>query len=237
MTLRASLLTLAFSLAAAACVAVVWHVGMLRHWDWRAAYLSALAWAFVFWNSVRILTYVPTLRLLLQPGASAAHYSVATWASWVFSNATLALYLFETGGRTLNSLVLLNAGNALMCLVTCALIVRLRRQRRLSGASRGALRAPGHNAGDDHRPGEQQPLKLLEAERQHRAPQSVETAAAAVIDSYDCAAAAAALVSVHGRSHRSPARSPARQGRCNRTALRGDPPGAEADRTLSTGAR
>ena len=130
MSIRSILLTLALSLAGAACFAAVWQVGTVRDWDWRAAYLAALAWAFVFWNSVRILTYLPTLRLLLKPGASAEHYSVATWASWVLSNATLALYLFEAGGRTLNSLVLLNTGNALMCFVTCTLIVRLRRRNR-----------------------------------------------------------------------------------------------------------
>lgn len=154
MPIRSSLSTLALLLAAAACIAAVWQVGTLRHWDWQAAYLAALAWAFVFWNSVRILTYVPTLRLLLKPGASAEHYSIATWASWVLSNATLALYLFEAGGRTLNSLVLLNTGNALMCFVTCALIVRLRwRNRRAAEASPEDERAAMPAAGEEPNPG------------------------------------------------------------------------------------
>jgi hypothetical protein len=126
MTLRPRLLALALLFAVAACASAICWLGALHRWDWQAAYLQGLAWAFVFWNSVRILTYVPTLRLLLKPGASAAHYSVATWSSWVFSNGTLALYLFEAGGRNVNSLVLLNTGNALMCFITCALIVRLR---------------------------------------------------------------------------------------------------------------
>ncbi len=96
--------------------------------DWHGLYLTALAWAYVFWNSVRILTYLPTLRMLLKPGASAEHYSVTTWASWVCSNGTLALYLFETSGHRFDSLVLLNTGNTIMCFLTCMLILRLRRR-------------------------------------------------------------------------------------------------------------
>jgi hypothetical protein len=136
MVIRPSVLTLVLSLAAATCVDVGWHIGTLSHWDWQAAYLDALMCAFVFWNSVRILADVPTLLLLLKPGASADHYSIATWTSWVSSNATLALYLFEAGGSTMNTLVLLNTGNALMRFVTCALIVRLRwRNRHAAKAS------------------------------------------------------------------------------------------------------
>ena len=98
--------------------------------QWHEVYVTAITWGYVFWNTVRILTYIPTVRMLLKPDASAQHYSLATWGSWILSNGTLALYLFEQSGREFNALVLLNTGNAVMCLVTCALIVRLRRRER-----------------------------------------------------------------------------------------------------------
>jgi hypothetical protein len=99
---------------------------------WHEVYVTAITWGYVFWNTVRILTYIPTLLMLLKPDASARYYSLATWGSWVLSNGTLALYLFEQSGREFNALVLLNAGNTIMCLVTCALILRLRRRERRS---------------------------------------------------------------------------------------------------------
>lgn len=95
-------------------------------------YLHFLSAMFVFWNSVRILTYVPTILKLKRPGASAKDYSLATWASWVFSNGFFALYLWEQSQRELNSMVILNCGNTVMCLVTCYYIVKLRDQRQLS---------------------------------------------------------------------------------------------------------
>lgn len=90
------------------------------------AFLSVM---FLFWNSVRIFTYVPTIRKLLKPDASAKDYSLATWASWVLSNGFFALYLWEQSNREFNSMVLLNAGNTIMCLVTSYLICRLQRAR------------------------------------------------------------------------------------------------------------
>jgi hypothetical protein len=94
--------------------------------DRNSLYLSLLSAMFVFSNSVRILTYVPTILKLKRPGASAKDYSLATWASWVFSNGFFALYLWEQSQRDLNAMVVLNCGNTLMCLVTCYYIVKLR---------------------------------------------------------------------------------------------------------------
>ena len=93
-------------------------------------YHELLRALFVFWNSVRILTYLPTIRKLRRPGAEARDYSLATWGSWVFSNGFFALYLWEQGQRRLNAMVLLNLGNTVMCLVTSYFIVKLRRPRR-----------------------------------------------------------------------------------------------------------
>src|SRR3990172_9171357 len=121
--------------------------------DWHDVYLALLSALFVFWNRVRILTYVPTIRKLMHPAASGRDYSLATWGSWVCSNGFFALYLWEHGGRRLDAMVLLNGGNTCMCLITCYFIVKLRRRPRrgveapdgpspIPGA-RGYVRPPG----------------------------------------------------------------------------------------------
>ena len=89
---------------------------------------------FLFWNGARILTYLPTILKLLHAGASARDYSLATWGCWVMSNGTFCLYLYEQGGRVLNGMVLINAGNTLMCLVTSILIFKLQRAGRQARA-------------------------------------------------------------------------------------------------------
>lgn len=114
-----------------------------------AFYLQGLTAMFLFWNGARIFTYVPTILKLLRAGASARDYSLATWGCWVMSNGTFCLYLYEQGGRELNSMVLINAGNTLMCLLTSFLIFRLQRDARspralaFTGAGPGSPR-PRH---------------------------------------------------------------------------------------------
>ena len=97
--------------------------------DLKSAYPTFLSVMFLFWNSVRVFTYFPTIRKLLRPDACARDYSLATWASWVFSNGFFALYLWEQGNREINSMVLLNMGNTIMCLITSCLICKLQRTR------------------------------------------------------------------------------------------------------------
>ncbi|HET9956966.1 MAG TPA: hypothetical protein VFQ61_20860 [Polyangiaceae bacterium] len=93
--------------------------------DIHTLYSSALCALFVFWNGVRIFTYVPTILKLLRPEAEARDYSLTTWGSWVCSNGFFALYLWEQSHRQLNAMVLLNTGNTLMCAITCCCIFRL----------------------------------------------------------------------------------------------------------------
>lgn len=97
--------------------------------DLKLIYSGFLSVMFLFWNGVRIFTYVPTIRKLMRPDASAQDYSLCTWASWVFSNGFFALYLWEQSNREVNSMVLLNVGNTVMCLITSCLIRRLQRAR------------------------------------------------------------------------------------------------------------
>lgn len=112
--------------------------------DWQGLYLACLSAMFLFWNGVRIFTYVPTILKLMHPSASGRDYSFATWGSWVCSNGFFALYLWEHGGRQLNAMVLLNVGNTCMCLITCCFIVKL--QRRSRGQAR-VCRLPSAQSG------------------------------------------------------------------------------------------
>lgn len=88
----------------------------------RSAYLSALTWCFTFFSSVRILAYLPTLSAILQ-SEDASQHSLWTWLTWLGSNLTMALWLYEQGGQRANRAVLVNVGNAVMCGAIVALIL------------------------------------------------------------------------------------------------------------------
>ena len=120
------------------------------HLDLETLYLQWLTLRFLFWNGARILTYLPTILKLLHAGASARDYSLATWGCWVMSNGTFCLYLYEQGGRVLNGMVLINAGNTLMCLVTSILIFKLQRRdnQRVDKPAPVSLPTPGVAASD-----------------------------------------------------------------------------------------
>lgn len=88
----------------------------------RQRYLLLLGWAFTLLNSVRVLTYLPTMWAIQASGDSAQH-SVITWLTWAGANLTMAAWLYEQAGQRLNRAVMVNIGNAAMCLATTALIV------------------------------------------------------------------------------------------------------------------
>jgi len=88
----------------------------------RRLYLGLLTWAFTIFNSVRVASYLPTLWAIEASGNSSQH-SLWTWATWVGANATMAAWLYEHNGRTMNRAVAVNMGNAAMCLATVVLIV------------------------------------------------------------------------------------------------------------------
>ena len=91
----------------------------------RAAYVAALTWLFALFNSVRVFAYLPTLWTIYSSGDSSQH-SLITWATWVGANATMAAWLHENNGRRVNRAIVVNIGNALMCLATLALILLYR---------------------------------------------------------------------------------------------------------------
>lgn len=87
----------------------------------RKAYLALLTWAFTLFNSVRVFSYLPTLWAIHANGDSSQH-SLVTWLTWLGANVTMGLWLYEHNGQRCNRAVMVNAGNAVMCLVTVLLI-------------------------------------------------------------------------------------------------------------------
>jgi hypothetical protein len=84
-------------------------------------YLLWLAWAFTFFNAVRLLTYLPTIWAIHERAASDQH-SLLTWVAWCGANLTMGLWLHEHFDRRLGPAALVNFGNAAMCLATVVVI-------------------------------------------------------------------------------------------------------------------
>ncbi len=87
----------------------------------RKVYLALLTWAFTLFSSVRVFSYLPTLWAIHTSGDSSQH-SLVTWLTWLGANVTMALWLYEHNGQHCNRAVMVNVGNALMCLATSLLI-------------------------------------------------------------------------------------------------------------------
>jgi hypothetical protein len=87
----------------------------------RNRYLTLLCWAFTLFNSVRLLSYLPTMWAIQASGDSSQH-SLWTWCTWLGANVTMAAWLYEQNGQRLSRAVAVNLGNASMCTATVALI-------------------------------------------------------------------------------------------------------------------
>jgi hypothetical protein len=90
-----------------------------------AGALRVLPWAFAFFNSVRLLSYLPTLWAIHSQGDASQH-SLITWLTWAGANATMAAWLYENNGLRIDRAVAINLCNTAMCLATAALIVAYR---------------------------------------------------------------------------------------------------------------
>lgn len=87
-----------------------------------SAYATLLAWAFPLFNTLRLVSYLPTLWAIQTSGDSSQH-SLWTWGIWLGANLTMAGWLHEQNGRWLDRAVLLNLCNAAMCGAALLLIV------------------------------------------------------------------------------------------------------------------
>lgn len=109
------------------------------HHDFYFAFLTTM---FLFWNSVRVLTYIPTIVKLLSAGANVRSHSLLSWVCWFISNATFALMLLERNGGVPESMFWINVGNTAMCFVISVIIVCKQRALRV-GKSGGFDRRLG----------------------------------------------------------------------------------------------
>jgi hypothetical protein len=91
----------------------------------RALYLAALRWAVTVLGSVRLFSYLPTLWAIHASGNSSQH-ALTTWLTWAAANAAMAAWLYEQHGRRADCAVVINACNAVMCLLTATLITAYR---------------------------------------------------------------------------------------------------------------
>lgn len=84
-----------------------------------------LAVSFLILNALRILLYLPQLRTCWRDRQGCPTINLWTWSSWLAANLSSALFMwvFLNDGWGL----LLNLGNALMCLAT--VVVTLIRRR------------------------------------------------------------------------------------------------------------
>lgn len=88
----------------------------------REHYVAALSWAFTFFASVRVLSYLPTLWAIHVSDVSSQH-SLLTWGTWLGANLTMAAWLHEHNGRRFSRAAAVNLSNAAMCTATMGLIL------------------------------------------------------------------------------------------------------------------
>ena len=88
----------------------------------RSRYLAVLGVMFSLFSSARVIAYLPTIWAVVTTGHSSQH-SLWTWCCWFGANLTMAGWLYEQNCRRCDRVVVLNAGNALMCAATIVLIV------------------------------------------------------------------------------------------------------------------
>ena len=93
-----------------------------------------LAVSFLTFNSLRVLLYLPQLLTCWRDRQGCPTINLLTWSSWLAANLSTALYMwvFLNDGWGL----LLNLGNALMCLATIVVTLIKRRNPMLAPSIR-----------------------------------------------------------------------------------------------------
>jgi hypothetical protein len=87
--------------------------------------------AFCFFNVIRVFTYVPTIKKLMQPGCTGDGQSLLTWVTWICANATLGLHLYVIAGYRLNDVVWLSIGNVTMCAICAVLVFKVQKRSKM----------------------------------------------------------------------------------------------------------
>jgi hypothetical protein len=84
--------------------------------------------AFCFFNVIRVFTYIPTIKKLMQPGCTGDGQSLLTWVCWTLANGTLGLHLYVVGGYRVNDVVWLSIGNVIMCTICAVLVFKVQKR-------------------------------------------------------------------------------------------------------------
>jgi hypothetical protein len=87
--------------------------------------------AFCFFNVIRVLTYIPTIKKLMQPGCTGDGQSLLTWITWIAANGTLGLHLYVVGGYRVNDVVWLSIGNVAMCTICAVLVFKVQKRSKM----------------------------------------------------------------------------------------------------------
>lgn len=88
-------------------------------------YQYILKWVTNLSGSIRVFTYIPTILTLLAT-ADSRSYSLLTWGAWVLANVSMTLSIYESNGRKIDHLVLVNICNTIGVLATMIVIIYLR---------------------------------------------------------------------------------------------------------------
>jgi fatty acid desaturase len=103
--------------------------------------------AFCFFNIMRVFTYIPTIKKLMQPGCTGDGQSLLTWITWICANATLGLHLYVIAGYHVNDVVWLSVGNVIMCTICAVLVFKVQKRSKMveqyleANANRATIRS------------------------------------------------------------------------------------------------
>jgi uncharacterized protein with PQ loop repeat len=82
--------------------------------------------AYAVTNSLRVLSYLPQILLLIRTRDRAAAISLTTWSLWTLSHVTMVAYAASIARDAL--LIAMFAGNAICCVVVIAIVLWKRRR-------------------------------------------------------------------------------------------------------------
>lgn len=88
--------------------------------------MISLGLAFTVFNSLRVLFYVPQFKKLVKQKHNLDSHSLFMWFSWIFANATVAIYFVQLSGW--DEKAILNMANAVMCLIGFSIILYKRKK-------------------------------------------------------------------------------------------------------------
>lgn len=91
-----------------------------------ASQMTNLSIAFTVFNALRVYFYIPSFKLMIKQKNNLESHSLFTWFSWIFANATVAIYFVILSGW--DEKAILNLANAFMCLVGFSIILYKRKK-------------------------------------------------------------------------------------------------------------